>query len=162
MALFLPMTLSLGMGTHPAGVKIWPAIEAFLQQKGLVASTCMPERDEFLQPLKVPAALEQQVVPFKTINKDLRGALEQHGVKPWVMVQGAGLTAGEILPYVHELRSAKGTRGYLVGLLLPPASAKRTVALMASCTRRAVTGRLFLYNGLRRPAPHGLLPPSQR
>ena len=32
-----------------------------------------------------------------------------------------------MLPYVHELRSAKGARGYLVGLLLPPASAKRTV-----------------------------------
>ncbi len=126
-ALFLPMTVALGMGTHPAGVKTWPAIEAFLEQRGLVVSTCMPERDEFLQPLEAPAKLKQQVVPFKSISRDLRGALEQRGIKPWVMVHGAGLAAGEMLPCVHELHSANGTRGYLVGLLLPPASAKRTV-----------------------------------
>ena len=42
-------------------------------------------------------------------------------------VEGAGLTAGEMLPYVHELRSGENNRGYLVGLLLPPASSKRTV-----------------------------------
>lgn len=66
------MTLSLGMGTHPAGVKVWLAIRAFLAQKGMVVTTCLPERDEFLQPLEAPAVLQQQAIPFETIGKNLR------------------------------------------------------------------------------------------
>jgi len=126
-ALFLPMTLSLGLGTQAGGVKVWPAIQAFIAQKGVVVASCMPEYDEFLQTMEAPASLKQQAISFASISSDLQAGLSKLGIKPWVAVQGAGLNPGEMLPYVHELTSAKGTHAYIVGLLLPAAAGKRAV-----------------------------------
>ena len=127
-ALFLPRTLSLGMGAHPAGSKVWPMIKEFIDQKGVVVTTAAPERDEFLQPLTPPTELSAQAVPWASLQGDLRGELAKRGVKPLVAAKAQdGSPLKTLRTYVHELRSGDRNRGYLVSFLLPPPHAKRTI-----------------------------------
>jgi|GEM_PF-1472103 len=127
-ALFLPMTLSLGRGEQPAGIKVWPKIKEFLDQKGLVVTTAAPECDEFLQPLTPPNQFSELTVPLASIKDDLQGALAKRGVNPTVIVKNKdGLPLEALRTYVHELPAGDKKQGYIVSLLLPPPNSKQTI-----------------------------------
>jgi len=127
-ALFLPMTLSLGMGEQPAGIKVWPKIQEFLDRKGIVVTTSTPECDEFLQPVTPPSKFSELTVSMASIKNDLRGELAKRGVNPIVVVKNKDGSPLEALKtYVHELSAGDKNRGYIVSLLLPPPNSKQTI-----------------------------------
>jgi hypothetical protein len=99
-----------------------------MDQKGVVVTTCAPERDEFLQRLTAPRELAERAVSFSSIRSDLRGELARRGVKPWLTVKGKdGSPMDMARVYVHQLRCGDTRRGYMAGFLLPPAGARNTV-----------------------------------
>lgn len=127
-ALFLPMTLSLGMGTQPGGMPEWPAIKQFLEQKGVVVTTVMPACDEFLQPLVPPKELVTQAVSLASIKGDLAGALAKHGVQPLVTVKSTdGASLSDLRTYVHTVRADDKSRATIVSFLRPPPNSKQTI-----------------------------------
>ena len=127
-ALFLPMTLSLGMGTQPAGVPVWPAIKVFLDEKGVVVTTVAPTCDEFLQPLTPPAELAAQAVSWASITNNLADALAKRGVHPRVMVQSTdGSSLAALRTYVHTLAADDRQQGFMVSFLRPAPNSKTTI-----------------------------------
>jgi len=127
-ALFLPMTLSLGMGTQPGGTPVWPAIKAFLDEKGVVVTTAAPACDEFLQPLTPPSELTEQAVSLSSITNNLAGELARRGVHPKVVVGNAdGSPLAALRTYVHSLRADDTHQGFIVSFLRPPPNSKTTI-----------------------------------
>jgi len=146
-ALFLPMTISLGMGTQSAGTKVWPKINEFLNQNGVVVVTSMPERDEFLQPLTPPVELSDKALKLASIKNDLQVELAKRGVKPLVTVKSQDTTPLETLKtYVYELRGGDKNHGYIVSFLLPPPDMKQTIGPdgVAKLTVSATIGKSII------------------
>ncbi len=146
-ALFLPLTISLGMGTQPAGMKVWPKINEFLNQNGVVVVTSMPERDEFLQPLTPPAELSDKAIKLASIKNDLQAELAKRGVKPLVTMKSQDATPLETLKtYVYELHTGDKNRGYIVSFLLPPPDMKQTIGPdgVAKLTVSATVGKSII------------------
>jgi len=118
---FLPMTIAQGIGEKKGGLKFRAALGEFLQQGGLVVETHAAVADEFLQPA---AGDKSGFVQFKDIEKDLRGALEQRGIKPYADVRTAD---GALIKRGNTTLHSLGGNGFLLTLLREPVGMKDEV-----------------------------------
>ena len=119
--LVLPMTLSLGRGGRPGGLAALPALQALLDDGGMVLATEVPELDEFLRPAPLPAALSGRLTRFAEAKGALPAMLEKAGAKPRVtLAPSAGVTA-----VLHDL--AGGGGGRLLTVLREPVGSHEVV-----------------------------------
>ena len=124
-ALFLPMTLSIGMGDGQGSLPVWQGLKKYMDNGGVVIKTDEPDRDEFLRPIKAPAGFEKTVL-FSGVKEKLASELASRGIKPVVVILNKDIKPQQkFKTYVHELKSDKKTAGYLVSFLCMPEDMKQ-------------------------------------
>ena len=125
-AVFLPMSISLGLGAKKGGVGVIPALEKFIAGGGMVVITDDVAFDEFLQPAALPDALKGKVTKFVDVQADLIAALAKSGVKPWVRcADEKGARIKGVSSTVHKLPG--GADAWLITLVRSPIGFKDIV-----------------------------------
>jgi len=139
--LFLPMTLSLGLGEKAGGTPVWPKIKEFMAAGGVVVRTDIPSKDEFLQPLSLPDGFAAKTVDFSSIKADLQSGLAALGVRPAVVVKNKDIKdTQKFKTFVHELKAGKDSSGYLVSFLLLPEDIKQVFGADGVATWESASG----------------------
>ena len=128
-AVFLPASLSIGIGGGPGRLDVRGGLLKFAGGGGLIFATHAPTVDEFLEPLKADAneALMQKAVLFDdAVKKSLGATLENSNIKPWVDVRRPDK---QVIPNlavtVHRLKGA--VPAYIVTLLRRPIGQKEVI-----------------------------------
>jgi hypothetical protein len=130
-AVFLPMTLSLGLGAKKGGLPMAAELQKLLDAGGAVLATDDPAFDEFLQPSKLPDALKAKLTKFADAKADLVAALAKSGAKPQVRItKPDGSHMKDVSATAHTLvapASARAGHAFLVTILRAPVGTKDVV-----------------------------------
>ncbi|MEI7904114.1 MAG: hypothetical protein WCI43_01715, partial [Candidatus Firestonebacteria bacterium] len=139
--LFLPMTLSLGLGEKAGGTPVWPKIKEFIAAGGVVVRTDMPSSDEFLQPSGLPEGYAGKTKDFSSIKADLQSGLAALGVRPGVVIKNKDIKdTQKFKTFVHELKTGKDSSGYMVSFLLLPEDIKQVYGADGTQTWESESG----------------------
>ena len=124
--LFLPMTLSIGLGEKTGGLSLLPALKTFIKSGGKIIYTHAPVCDEFIQPSRIDIGVLSTWTSYETIASRLASTLENAGVKRFVVAtRPDGSPVPKLTVPVHQLKGDAG--GMLVTVIRAPAGTKEVV-----------------------------------